>query len=719
MIDACLVAAAGALCYLNSCFCGFVFDDFFAVVKNADVTDPAAPLRSLWVHDFWGQDVRGDGSHKSYRPVTVLSFRLNHAWGGGLRPVPFHATNVLLHAVNCALVHAVARHVDSLRGGAQQRSFPLLAGLLFALHPVHTEAVTGIVGRAELLSAAFSLICLLLYAEGVRLPVNGPFNNANLFVPAALACATAAMLSKENGFTIVGTLVGYEVLHLSLPSFRRAYTRLCTRVAATLAVAISYLCVRRLVIGGDTLVKIFRKVENPLPFYQGNTERVLSTLHLHVYYVRLLIAPLFLSADWSFSCVPPVLGLTDVRNAQSALLYVLIALAVIAARPWVLQREAELARHRVRAFVLLALGMAPFVPAANIFFYIGTFIGERLLYMPSLGFCLLLAEPLSAACGSIHSRTKRVARMLVTALLTAYAARTWVRNRDWVSEESLFLAALRVCPDSAKVRLNNGILQRRHARWDEAVAHFERAQKIEPGYCEPGYWLGLTRVNQGRVNEGTSLLVKALACKWVALEAATALHAVVTHRLAADALDPEALYAHAELLLVLERQEDACSALTLAARSFANRGQPNEAVTKQRRAICDPQSHEKAGGVDCSAASADVHFGLSQQSDVRALGAALIMTAGDICRGRSNAYLRAVHALQAADPYDAALQREWARILFIAGRHVEAANHVSASIMLFLKQGMNDEAALTAQLLPNKGSPPLEEKNTPIETAAQ
>ena len=170
--------------------------------------------------------------------------------------------------------------------------------------------------------------------------------------------------------------------------------------------------------------------------------------------------------------------------------------------------------------------------------------------MPSLGFCLLLAEPLTAWVGSGKSQpgasrghALRFTGALVTAaLLVAYGARTWVRNADWATEETLFLSALQVCPDSAKVRLNNGILSRRYENWTAAIAHFRRAEEIEPGYCEPTYWIGITKaraafylpahrsmthfllqVNQNKLDEGMQLLVEALDCKWVAVEAAKVL----------------------------------------------------------------------------------------------------------------------------------------------------------------------------------------------------
>jgi len=304
------------------------------------------------------------------------------------------------------------------------------------------------------------------------------------------------MASKETGFMICGSFLLWEVCSFALrrsapPQLARGFIR----ASATLVLAVCYLVLRRRVIGGDTLVHIYRKVENPLAFYGTRMQRLLSTAQLHSLYVGLLAVPLHLSADWSFACVKPVESLRDPRNAAPLLLIILLAAAFFAAQPWrlALHADGRLRAARVRLFVLLAFVLAPFLPAANIFVYVGTYIGERLLYMPSLGFCLLLAEPL-ARCSFSGKSSSQAARLLTCLLLLAYGARTFVRNRDWESEETLFLAALRVCPDSAKVRLNVGILSRRSQDWEGALAHFHHARKVEPSYCDPQYWIGLTQV---------------------------------------------------------------------------------------------------------------------------------------------------------------------------------------------------------------------------------
>jgi len=163
---------------------------------NPDVTQQR-PLRALWTNDFWGQDMALPDSHKSYRPLAVLSLRLNHAWGG-LNPWGYHAVNLALHALATAAVALLAWTVadnndyassSTERGSGVKRSSggatlsysslaapwrawclepsrawaAWTAGLFFAIHPVHVEPVASAVGRADLLCGSLALVALLTY----------------------------------------------------------------------------------------------------------------------------------------------------------------------------------------------------------------------------------------------------------------------------------------------------------------------------------------------------------------------------------------------------------------------------------------------------------------------------------------------------------------------------------------------------------------------------
>jgi len=128
-------------------------------VNNPDVTR-ATPLTDIWTNDFWGTPIGSSNSHGSYRPLCVASFRLNH-WTGGLDPRGYHAANVLLHCAVTYLVYTLYRTLLPRRG-------PAAAAAVFAVHPVHAEAVAGVVGRADLLACLFYLSAFLCYVAHVR-----------------------------------------------------------------------------------------------------------------------------------------------------------------------------------------------------------------------------------------------------------------------------------------------------------------------------------------------------------------------------------------------------------------------------------------------------------------------------------------------------------------------------------------------------------------------
>lgn len=138
----CLITAYAS--YLNAFRADFAFDDRLAVIDNADTDSTRTSWWNLLSHDFWGQDIESTSSHKSWRPVTTASYRLEHTWQGQHRASTSHMTNVALHGLATASLAAYLRNAEGCRA-----SVAVVASILFGVHPVHTEAVTGIVGRAE------------------------------------------------------------------------------------------------------------------------------------------------------------------------------------------------------------------------------------------------------------------------------------------------------------------------------------------------------------------------------------------------------------------------------------------------------------------------------------------------------------------------------------------------------------------------------------------
>ena len=133
-----VVNAAATACYTNSLWCDLVHDDVFAVKQNLDLRSET-PLRQVFLDDFWGKPMSSNISHKSYRPLCVLTFRLNYILHE-LEPFGYHAVNILLHSLVCSVFMYTCERVV-----LKSLHLTVVATLLFAAHPVHTEAVSNII----------------------------------------------------------------------------------------------------------------------------------------------------------------------------------------------------------------------------------------------------------------------------------------------------------------------------------------------------------------------------------------------------------------------------------------------------------------------------------------------------------------------------------------------------------------------------------------------
>lgn len=135
-----------------------------AILSNPDVIGHT-PVGALFENDFWGTALSDPGSHGSYRPLCVASYRLNYLFSG-FNPWSYHLVNILLHVTATVLVVVVARR---LLPTYCMKVGTAVAGLSFAAHPVHTEAVAGVVGRADLAACNFFLLSFLVYTKHMRL----------------------------------------------------------------------------------------------------------------------------------------------------------------------------------------------------------------------------------------------------------------------------------------------------------------------------------------------------------------------------------------------------------------------------------------------------------------------------------------------------------------------------------------------------------------------
>lgn len=438
--------AAFLLPNLGALACGFVLDDLPLVADNATVHS-LANLPALWGGGLWPDR---PGGLVLYRPLTQTLWALSWTAGGGA-PVVFHAVNLALGAAATFLAWRVLRTLAS-------DAVAYAGAILFALFPIHTEATTSVVGSAELLAAVLGLGALLAYRRGRPL--------------LALAVWTAALFAKESAAAVAA-------LALLLAFFEvrpRPWRRLGAHGAAAAAGLALYLGARSRVASGFGAVPA---VDNPAALLDA-PRRLLTALWVQVLYLAKTLFPTTLSADYSYQEVRLVMGLDDVR-AWAGL--ALVAGAVL------------LARRRADARTASLLWAVPFLPASNVLFPIGTLLGERLAYLPSLGAALLAA----ALVGPLLDRRQGLA--LLAAVALAFGVRTAVRNLDWRSADVFYPRLVETSPRSAKSWYFLGALHAARGRDEAAVAAYDEATAIFPAYAEAFHNRGNALARLGRREE--------------------------------------------------------------------------------------------------------------------------------------------------------------------------------------------------------------------------
>jgi protein O-mannosyl-transferase len=477
----------------------FVFDDHMLVGGNAPVLRGEAPLSSAFTYRYWGAADEAS-PNELYRPITILSLALN-ARLLGQGPAGMHAGNMALHGLNAVLVLIL---VGALFGR------PWLAfatALLFAVHPIATEAVIPVAGRADLLAGAFVLLSCAFGLAAAR-------RRKRWILIGGLIVAFATFfgaLSKEHAFAapllMVALLGADRRRHSGDPRADRDYLH----TAITLAGLQVFVLVMVLLLRVQILGYVFHTtppespstsylafVNNPIQFAEP-LPRVLTALRVAVMAAGRLALPFVLSADYSYDVIPVTgspPGLADAGAVVFALIY--LGLVVWSAR-----------RYPVAMFAL-SWSALTYLLVSNLLFPIGTIFGERLLYLPSIGFALLIAAGLERLAASAPGR-RRAAVATLAILATLYGARFVARAADWSSDERLFEVTVAASPRSAKAHSNRGFTLQRAGRYEEAAASFRTALEIAPGLTGSGVSLARCLMELGRPAEAVAQYERVIA----------------------------------------------------------------------------------------------------------------------------------------------------------------------------------------------------------------
>ena len=446
--------------YSNSFTVPFLFDSETIVkmdprIREVNLTN----IEQILTRDYWFP------AQESilYRPLTTFSYMFNYAiLGNGENVLGYHVINFLLHWANVCLVLLIVRRL------AGRLDIAILTAGLFAVHPVNTEAVTNIVGRADLLAT----FCVLLGGWC--------YLNKRLAAMAVLGCM--GVLAKETGVMLAGFAGLYDLLFEErlkdiLKKFRLEYLAL---VPGLLLIG----AIRRWMMSTTMVFEDFY-LDNPLvgaaPF-----QRFMTAMAVIGHYLKLLVFPQTLSADYSFNQIP-VYGTGNIETD----VFAWVSLAAVAS----LLAVAIYTRKRNR---LLSWGIFVFfimmLPTSNLIVTIGSIMAERFLYLPSIGFCaataallLALSEVLPSLTHA-HDRFAPVLRWgLPLLLVAALGVRTLLRNSDWQDDVALWKSTVAASPQSYKAHMTYGNTILAYAERnnvplaqviDDAIAQEEIAQSI-------------------------------------------------------------------------------------------------------------------------------------------------------------------------------------------------------------------------------------------------
>ena len=537
--------ALGASAYLPVHRADWVQDDHVAVETNPIVE--RGDLVEIFTTHYWAGATGEDAT--LYRPVPIASFAIERRLTGTPSAPLAHLVNLLLHLAVSIALFALARRLGA---GPLASS---AAALLFAVHPVHAEAVAGVVGRSEIF-AALGVIGALWAATHAGPLHAGPRPSPAVWRASAwgaAACVFVALGSKETAIAVLPLLLALELLYRwpASPRDRRWWIERSATWAPTVLAVLVWYGLRARALEAWWATQSPHPVDNPLVRLEG-AERLATALGLAARYLGLTVYPVTLSADYSGRTIPVEPGLLrPLPLVGLAILVGAAALAAAALAPAVRGGAGAPAEAvRLRSFAAI-LFLAPYLVIGNLLVPIGTIFAERLLYLPSAGLCLLAGAFLGSLALDYPAFPKwsadqriRYGGTILVLLVAAFAVRTYARALVWQDDRTVFAAVAASHPDSPRAwfilgkqdvdadRLEQGLdslarsvrvepdyvpgwyeagtVHARLGRYPEAAEHLRRAVDLAPGHAMAHYHLGLALQRLGRPGEAENAVRRAL-----------------------------------------------------------------------------------------------------------------------------------------------------------------------------------------------------------------
>lgn len=510
----CFVVTAAL--YANAVPNAFLVDDPAIILRNPAVRD-GDYLRIL-TGPYWPNEILRD---VLYRPLTSMSFALNLAISR--EPWTFRVPNLLMHVGLCAILFALTREVFRRTAAAW------IATLLFAFHPIHTEPLNTIVGRADVASTLLMFWALLIWWR------DGEAQHGRFAPLAGGLMMLAAVFFKESAVVAIGMMPLLDLYRARGGGVDADWwSRRLKRCYLPLALAVGALLVARYFVigklGGSPDVFI---LDNPIATApelvpEGGSYFLLrwgTPLVTLAQSASMMFLPWPLRYDYSYPTIPPVLTFSDVRLWYGVAWAVALVLVMVVS--W---------RRRREMFVAVGLAIVSYLIVSNLPIVIGTVFGERLLYAPSVGFCMAVgllgagvwrwARGGASANAGLSQRPRQiVVAGFALAVLAAQAVLIVVRNGDWrdwrtlaVSSPADDRASFKVVSGWAELKLEDGYEAYVAGRTQEALALFEESlafgrqgERLAPFAWMPYSNMGRALYRLGRIDEAAQAFTRAIS----------------------------------------------------------------------------------------------------------------------------------------------------------------------------------------------------------------
>lgn len=490
-LQSAVIFAVAFLLYANTLTHNFTLDDGIVITDNMFTKEGIKGIPGLLSKDTFfgffkveGKDQLVSGGR--YRPLTPVLFAVLYQIFGNA-PWAFHLLTILLFALTCVVLYRTLLLLLAPRGDSYAALFSFVTAMLFAAHPIHTEVVANVKGCDEIVTLLGSLGALYF-------AVKASDTGAMKWTVAAGITFFLACLSKENAVTFV------VIVPLALWWFRsKAQSTTATsdempaapRWSGAIAITIAFLVffvLRGTILGWRFGAAPMELMNNPYLKISGDhwvpftfTEKMAAIFYTLWKYVQLLFVPHPLTHDYYPKQID-VMSFSNPMALLSLVGYIGLFLYAVLGR-----NQRDTVRFGI-LFYLLTLSIV-----SNIVFPIGTHMGERFAFMPSVGFCMIIATGIVYLSQKGTKLKMALGVLGVVALL--YGLKTVTRNPVWASNDNLFLTDVKVSGNSAKIRnACGGTLfdmagretdeSKKASLYRECITHLNKAVELYPNYSD-------------------------------------------------------------------------------------------------------------------------------------------------------------------------------------------------------------------------------------------